>query len=38
MLKAGKVTAIDGTVASGQIAKDIVRLFLSAQLPMATKK
>ena len=38
MLKTGKVTAINGTVASGQIAKDIVRLFLSALLPMATKK
>ena len=38
MLKAGKVTAIDGTVASGRIAKDIVKIFLSAQFPMPTKK
>jgi hypothetical protein len=38
VLGSGKVTAFDGTIASGGLAKDIVKLFSSARLPAPTKK
>ena len=34
---AGKVTALDGTIASGGIAKDIVKLFSAARIPPPKK-
>jgi hypothetical protein len=37
VLDSGKVTAIDGTVASDGIAKDIVKTFATARLPAAAK-
>ena len=38
VLSAGKVTAFDGTIASGRIAKEIVKTFSSVRLPQAPKK
>lgn len=38
VLDAGKVTAFDGTIASGGIAKEIVQFFASARLPGAKAK
>ena len=38
VLGAGKVTAFDGTIASGGLAKDIVKIFAAARLPNSTKK
>jgi hypothetical protein len=38
VLGAGKVTAFDGTIASGGLAKDIVKIFSSARLPEPAKK
>lgn len=38
VLGSGKVTAFDGTIASGGLAKDIVKIFASAKLPSASKK
>jgi hypothetical protein len=35
---AGKVTAFDGTIASGGLAKDIVKIFAAARLPAPSKK
>lgn len=37
VLDSGKVTAIDGTVASDGLAKDIVKTFAAARLPAAAK-
>ena len=38
VLGSGKVTAFDGTIASGGLAKDIVKIFTSARLPSVSKK
>lgn len=38
VLGTGKVTAFDGTIASGGIAKDIVKIFLAARFPTTAKK
>lgn len=38
VLAAGKVTAFDGTIASGGLAKDIVKVFAAARLPEPPKK
>ena len=38
VLGSGKVTAFDGTIASGGLAKDIVKIFANAKLPPPTKK
>jgi hypothetical protein len=38
VLGSGKVTAFDGTIASGGIAKDIIKIFSAARLPPAPKK
>ena len=38
VLGAGKVTAFDGTIASGGIAKDIVKIFAAVQNPPIEKK
>jgi hypothetical protein len=38
VLGAGKVTAFDGTIASGPMAKDIVKIFAAARVPEAPKK
>lgn len=38
VLGSGKVTAFDGTIASGGLAKDIVKIFASARLPAAQSK
>ncbi|HEX6772665.1 MAG TPA: hypothetical protein VF126_11610 [Acidobacteriaceae bacterium] len=38
LLDSGKVTAFDGTIASGGIAKDIVKVFAAAKLPTQAKK
>lgn len=38
VLGSGKVTALDGTIASGGIAKDIVKIFAAARLPATPKK
>lgn len=38
VLGAGKVTAFDGTIASGGLAKDIVKIFAAARLPESPKK
>jgi hypothetical protein len=38
VLGAGKVTALDGTIASGGIAKDIVKIFAAVQNPPIEKK
>ena len=38
VLDSGKVTAFDGTIASGGIAKDIVKFFAQARLPAAKAK
>jgi hypothetical protein len=38
VLGAGKVTAFDGTIASGGIAKDIVKIFAAVQNPANEKK
>ncbi len=38
VLDAGKVTAFDGTIASGGIAKEIVQYFAAARLPAAKAK
>ena len=37
VLGSGKVTAFDGTIASGGIAKDIVKIFSAARLPPSTR-
>ncbi|HEY6248660.1 MAG TPA: S1C family serine protease [Candidatus Angelobacter sp.] len=37
VLDSGKVTAFDGTIASGGIAKDIVKIFASVKLPPQSK-
>jgi hypothetical protein len=38
ILGSGKVTAFDGTIASGGLAKDIVKIFSEARSPSAAKK
>jgi hypothetical protein len=38
VLNSGKVTAFDGTIASGGIAKDIVKVFAAAKLPVQSKR
>lgn len=38
VLGSGKVTAFDGTIASGGLAKDIVKIFALARLPATAKK
>jgi hypothetical protein len=38
VLGAGKVTAFDGTIASGGLAKDIVKIFAAARIPEPPKK
>jgi hypothetical protein len=38
VLGAGKVTAFDGTIASGGLAKDIVKIFAAARLPEPSPK
>lgn len=38
VLGSGKVTAFDGTIASGGLANDIVKIFSAARLPEAQKK
>jgi hypothetical protein len=38
VLDSGKVTAFDGTIASGRIAKDIVKIFSAVRLPPPTKE
>jgi hypothetical protein len=38
VLGSGKVTAFDGTIASGGLAKDIVKIFSAARLPVPAKK
>jgi hypothetical protein len=38
VLGSGKVTAFDGTIASGGLAKDIVNIFSAARLPAPPKK
>ncbi|MDE3188793.1 MAG: trypsin-like peptidase domain-containing protein [Acidobacteriota bacterium] len=38
VLGSGKVTAFDGTIASGGLAKDIVAIFSGARTPVAAKK
>jgi len=38
VLDSGKVTAFDGTIASGGLAKDIVRFFAAARLPTVKAK
>lgn len=38
VLGSGKVTAFDGTIASGGLAKDIVKIFASARVPAAQSK
>lgn len=38
VLGSGKVTAFDGTIASGGLAKNIVKIFVAARLPTAEKK
>lgn len=38
VLGSGKVTAWDGTTASGPLAKDIVKIFVAARLPQVAKK
>lgn len=38
VLGSGKVTAFDGTIASGALAKDIVKIFAAARLPESPKK
>lgn len=38
LLGSGKVTALDGTIASGGIAKDIVKIFSAARLPPSPNK
>ena len=38
VLGSGKVTAFDGTIASGGLAKDIVKIFSGARMPAAAKK
>jgi hypothetical protein len=38
VLGSGKVTAFDGTIASGGLAKDIVKIFSAAHAPEALKK
>lgn len=38
ILGSGKVTAFDGTIASGGLAKDIVKIFSAARLPPTSKK
>jgi len=37
VLGSGKVTAFDGTIASGGLTKDIVKIFAAARLPPASK-
>jgi hypothetical protein len=37
VLGSGKVTAFDGTIASGGIAKDLVKIFSAERIPPATK-
>jgi hypothetical protein len=38
VLGSGKVTAFDGTIASGGLAKDIVKIFASVRLPSSSKE
>jgi S1-C subfamily serine protease len=38
VLDSGKVTAFDGTIASGGIAKDVVKVFAAAKLPARSKQ
>ena len=38
VLGSGKVTAFDGTIASGGLAKDIIKIFSTARLPPPSKK
>ena len=38
VLGSGKVTAFDGTIASGGLAKDIVKIFSAARFPVPAKK
>ena len=38
VLGSGKVTACDGAIASGGIAKDIVKIFSAVRIPPSTKK
>lgn len=38
VLGSGKVTAFDGTIASGGIAKDIIKIFSAARIPPSAKK
>jgi hypothetical protein len=38
VLGSGKATAFDGTIASGPLAKDIVKIFATARLPEPAKK
>ena len=38
VLGSGKQTAFDGTIASGGLAKDIVKIFAAARLPPAALK
>jgi hypothetical protein len=38
ILASGKVTAFDGTIASGGLAKDIVKIFAAQRLPQSVKK
>jgi hypothetical protein len=38
VIGSGKVTALDGTIASGGIAKDIVKIFSAVRVPPSPKK
>lgn len=38
VLGAGKATAFDGTIASGGIAKDLIKIFSAARLPQQSKR
>jgi hypothetical protein len=38
ILGSGKVTAFDGTTASGGIAKDVIKIFSAARLPPESNK
>jgi hypothetical protein len=38
VLGSGKVTAFDGTIASGGIAKDIIKIFTEVRIPPSPKK
>jgi hypothetical protein len=38
VLGSGKVTAFDGTIASGRLAKEITTIFAQARIPASPKK